>query len=95
MRNPNFVPKPNTPPKLSEVSVYFGREWNFYTLADLNFITKGVYEYAKLKFRTGIIKENETDPSKVVSVGDPGDYIFRDKSGSLTIIKNQDFPKYV
>lgn len=95
MKNPNFVPKPNNPAKLSEVSVYAGNQWNFYTLNDLNFVKKGVYEYAQLKYKTGLIKEGEQDASKVVYIGNPGDYIFRDSSGSLTIIKNQDFPKYV
>lgn len=93
--NPNFQPKPNTPAKLSEVSVYSGNQWNFYTLNNLTFVRKGVYEYATLQYKTGIIKEGEQDPSKVIYIGEPGDYIFRDSSGSLTIIKNQDFSKYV
>lgn len=82
--------------RATKISTFTNNSWKFTDPGAFTFKkTVDGREYTLLTLKTGILLENETDPSHIYDIGQPNDYLFRDTQGNLSIIEGSNFNYHV
>lgn len=73
-------------PKLSLLARRINGVWSFHSVSNFSFRKASPYLwYTILPYEVGLLSINETNPANVRDTGGPGDYLFKDLEGNLTI----------
>jgi hypothetical protein len=90
------LPPSRDPIQPTQLVMFRFNTWSFYSTTLISFSpTKAGGEYAIIPFVFGVVDKFETDPSKIMMMGNTGDYLFKDKMGNLTVVPNSMGKYYV
>jgi hypothetical protein len=70
--------------------------WFFYDLSLIEFTAlPGGMKYSIPNFQFGLVLKDQSDPTKVYVKSSPGDYLFQEANGSLSIVNSKIGKYYV
>lgn len=84
------IKTPGSDKLYTKLSVFFKGAWYFVDLGDPTY-AKGLEQYFQMVYPFGLVKDGETNPSKVGPRGEPGDYVAKASNTQEMAVVTKDY----